>query len=109
MEPWSIEFAGRIDEHTIHSTALEGNALGDPADRPLWVYTPPGYDEEPGRRYPSIYAIQGLTGQIDMWRNRPAFRRNFTSSPTRSSRPAARRPASLSMSTAGPRWAAASF
>ena len=45
--------------------------------RPLWVYVPPGYDDEPDRRYPSIYAIQGLTGQLDMWRNRTAFRRNF--------------------------------
>jgi len=77
MEPWGIDWAGRIDEHTIHSTALEGNALGDPADRPLWVYTPPGYDDDPDRRYPSIYAIQGLTGQLDMWRNRSAFRQNY--------------------------------
>jgi S-formylglutathione hydrolase FrmB len=77
MEPWSIEFAGRIDQHTIHSAALEGNALGDPADRPLWVYTPPGYDGDPNRRYPTIYAIQGLTGQLDMWRNRAPFRRNY--------------------------------
>ncbi len=38
---------------------------------------PPGYDEDTDRRYPSIYVIQGLTGQIDMWRNRSAFRRNF--------------------------------
>jgi hypothetical protein len=45
--------------------------------RPLWVYVPPGYDEDTDRRYPSIYVIQGLTGQIDMWRNRSAFRRNF--------------------------------
>jgi len=77
MEPWSIEFAGRIEDHTIHGKSLEGNALGDPADRPLWVYVPPGYDDDPGRRYPSIYAIQGLTGQLDMWRNRSAFRLNY--------------------------------
>ena len=76
MEPWSIEFTGRIDEHTIHGTSLEGNPLGDPADRPLWVYTPPGYDDEPDRRYPTVFAIQGLTGQLDMWRNRSAFRPN---------------------------------
>jgi len=56
---------------------LKGNRLNDPASRPLWVYLPPGYDAEPGRCYPSVYVIQGLTGQIDMWRNRSAFRRNF--------------------------------
>ncbi len=48
-----------------------------PYKRPLWVYLPPGYDDEPERRYPTIYQIQGLTGQLDMWRNRSAFRKNF--------------------------------
>jgi S-formylglutathione hydrolase FrmB len=55
------------------SDALRGNPLGDPHERPLWVYVPPGYEEEPERRYPSIYVIQGYTGQLDMWRNRSAF------------------------------------
>ena len=76
MEPWSIEFAGRLDEHELDSDVLADNPLGDPHVRPLWVYVPPGYDEEPGRRYPSIYLIQGLTGQLDAWRNRNAFRKN---------------------------------
>ncbi|HLZ61512.1 MAG TPA: alpha/beta hydrolase-fold protein [Ktedonosporobacter sp.] len=43
----------------------------------MWVYVPPGYDQEPERRYPSVYMIQGLTGQLDMWRNRAPFRKNF--------------------------------
>ena len=77
MRPWSSEPAGRFDEQLFESDALRGNALGDPHERPLWVYVPPGYDEEPERRYPSVYVIQGLTGQIDSWRNRAAFRRNF--------------------------------
>jgi S-formylglutathione hydrolase FrmB len=77
MEPWSRAFAGRIDEHEIQSQALRGNALGDPSDRPLWVYTPPGYDDEPERRYACVYVIQGLTGQLDMWRNREPFRPNY--------------------------------
>jgi hypothetical protein len=75
--PWDREWAGRLDRLTIGSAVLAGNVLGDPAERPLWVYTPPGYDADPDRRYPSIYLIQGLTGQLDMWRNRSAFRRNF--------------------------------
>ena len=77
MEPWSHDFAGRFEEHAFESEALRGNPLGDPHVRPLWVYLPPGYDEEPERRYPSVYAIQGLTGQVDMWRNRSAFRKNY--------------------------------
>jgi S-formylglutathione hydrolase FrmB len=73
MEPWSRAFAGRIEEQVIESQALVGNPLGDPHRRPIYVYLPPGYDEEPERRYPTIYVIQGLTGQLDMWRNRRAF------------------------------------
>jgi S-formylglutathione hydrolase FrmB len=77
VEPWSYELAGRTEEHAFESEVLKDNALGDPHVRPLWVYLPPGYDDEPDRRYPSVYAIQGLTGQLDMWRNRTAFRKNF--------------------------------
>ncbi|TMK86555.1 MAG: enterochelin esterase [Actinobacteria bacterium] len=77
MQPWSFEPRGRFDEVELDSTVLRGNPLGDPHRRPLWVYVPPGYDDEADRRYPSIYVIQGLTGQPDMWRNRAAFRRNF--------------------------------
>jgi hypothetical protein len=77
VQPWSYELSGRLDEHAFESTVLKDNPLGDPHVRPLWVYLPPGYDDEPGRRFPSIYVIQGLTGQLDMWRNRTAFRKNF--------------------------------
>jgi S-formylglutathione hydrolase FrmB len=77
MLPWSIELRGRFEEHTFESAALRDNLLGDPYQRPLWVYLPPGYGDEPTRRYPTVYQIQGLTGQLDMWRNRPAFRKNF--------------------------------
>jgi S-formylglutathione hydrolase FrmB len=77
MLPWSADLAGRLDEHVITSELLRGNPLGDPRDRPLWVYVPPGYDAEPGRRYPAVYVIQGHTGQVTMWRNRMAFRQPF--------------------------------
>jgi Putative esterase len=77
VEPWSHRFAGHFDEHAFESSVLRDNPLGDPHVRPLWVYLPPGYDDEPDRRYPSIYVIQGLTGQLDMWRNRSAFRKTF--------------------------------
>src|SRR5712691_4077536 len=73
MQPWSRDLLGRLDEHVLESEALRGNRLGDPHRRPLWVYTPPGAGAE---ALPSIYLIQGHTGQIDMWRNRAAFRPN---------------------------------
>jgi S-formylglutathione hydrolase FrmB len=37
------------------------------------VYLPPGYDGSATASYPSIYLIQGLTGQLDMWLGRNAF------------------------------------
>jgi hypothetical protein len=77
MLPWSTDLAGRLDEHIFQSTVLRGNPLGDPAERPLWVYTPPGYDDEPERRYPSVYVIQGYTGHVTMWRNRQGYRQPF--------------------------------
>jgi S-formylglutathione hydrolase FrmB len=73
MEPWARELRGRLDEHVLESEALRGNPLGDPASRPLWIYTPPGAD---GAELPALYLIQGHTGQLDMWRNRSAFRPN---------------------------------
>ncbi len=77
MQPWIGDLAGRIDEHVISSELLRDNPLGDPTDRPLWVYAPPGYDDEPDRRYPSVYVIQGYTGHLSMWRNRTPYRRPF--------------------------------
>lgn len=77
MLPWSADTVGRVDELTIDSAALTGNPLGVPHERPLWVYLPPGYDDEPDRRYASVYVIQGYTGHLSMRRNRTAFRQPF--------------------------------
>jgi S-formylglutathione hydrolase FrmB len=77
MHPWSVTPAGRFEEVVFESELLKNNPLGDPYQRPLWIYLPPGYDDEPDRRYPSVYMIQGFTGQLDMWRNRVPFRKNF--------------------------------
>ena len=74
MQPWSRELVGRFDEHELESLALRGNPLNDPHLRPLWVYSPPAYLSGPERRFPALYLLQGHTGQIDMWRNRSAFR-----------------------------------
>jgi S-formylglutathione hydrolase FrmB len=75
--PWSADLAGRIDERVISSELLRGNPLGDPHERPLLVYLPPGYDDDPKRRYPVVYVIQGYTGNVAMWRNRSAYRLPF--------------------------------
>lgn len=75
--PWERELAGRIDRRVISSEVLRDNPLGDPADRPLLVYTPPGYDTDGERRYPSIYVIQGYAGHVTMWPNRTPYRLPF--------------------------------
>jgi len=71
--PWHPELAGRVEERRIESALLTGNVLGDPTSRPLLVYLPPGYDDEPDRRYPSVYVLQGYTGFVTSWANRQAF------------------------------------
>ena len=77
MLPWSGELAG-LDEHVITSELLRDNPPGDPHERPLWVYLPPGYDAGQDRRYPVVYVIQGFTGHVAMWRNRNPYRQPFT-------------------------------
>ncbi|MGH8970098.1 MAG: alpha/beta hydrolase [Actinomycetes bacterium] len=76
MLPWKGDLAGRLDQTTITSELLRGNPLGDPYERPLWVYLPPGYDESEAR-YPAVYVIQGYTGHVGMWANRTAYRQPF--------------------------------
>ena len=72
MPLWPPDFAGRMNEHTIDSTLLRDNPLGDPHERPLWVYTPPGYDEDHDRRYPVVYLLLGFGGTLPAWSNHPA-------------------------------------
>jgi len=63
-------------ELTIESAALQGNPLGDPASRPLFVWTPAGY-ESSSRRYPSVYLLHGMTGQVRAWFNVSPFAPNL--------------------------------
>jgi len=76
MTTWDIRLAGRLDRTTITSELLRGNPLGDPHDRPLWIYTPPGYDDS-DERYPSIYVLQGYGAQVEMWANRQPFQPTY--------------------------------
>ena len=75
--PYSAELTGRIDDNVVVSELLRDNPLGDPFERPLQVYVPPGYDDDPGRGYPSVYVLQGYTGMLPMWHSRSAFRLTF--------------------------------
>ncbi len=77
VNPWPVELSGQLVTTTFTSTVLADNPLGDPATRPLSVYLPPGYDDQPDRRYPTIYMLQGYTGALPMWSNRTAYRTTF--------------------------------
>jgi enterochelin esterase family protein len=55
---------GEIAVVRVMSPALAGNPLGDPAERELAVYTPPGYDPHGSRRYPVLYCLHGYAGDV---------------------------------------------
>lgn len=71
--PWARPLAGELDQLVVQSELLAENPLGDPARRPLYVYSSPGVGRTPSVRVPSVYVIQGFTGQLDMWLSRSAF------------------------------------
>jgi enterochelin esterase-like enzyme len=75
--PWDRPLAGSLDRLVVESDVLANNPLGDPARRPLYVYLPPDVDRGHDRALPSIYVIQGFTGQLDMWLGRSAFEPNY--------------------------------
>ncbi len=51
---------GTVVVHRLASDVLRGNPLGDPTERDLYVYLPPGYDES--RTYPTLLGVVGFTG-----------------------------------------------
>ena len=71
--PWERPMHGTLDRLVVESGVLADNPLGDPARRPLHVYLPPGVERDHPRPLPTVYVIQGYTGQLDMWTNRDPF------------------------------------
>lgn len=59
-----LRLHGDLRVDFITSPALQGNALGDPAQRPVAVYLPPHYDPQDSRRYPALYCLHGYTGDV---------------------------------------------
>ncbi|HUP21124.1 MAG TPA: penicillin acylase family protein, partial [Gemmatimonadota bacterium] len=59
--------AGRVVADTVPAPALAGNLLGDAAEQPAYVYLPPGYDEEPDRRYATVYLLHGILDSPSVW------------------------------------------
>jgi poly(3-hydroxybutyrate) depolymerase len=72
----TIRERGDIDLMTVESTALQGNALGDPDIRQVPVYLPPGYSTSQ-ERYPLLLALTGFTGSGRMMLNAAAWSESF--------------------------------
>lgn len=72
--PWSRPLKGVLDELVVESELLDGNPLGDSARRPLYVYRSPGLaGGEVSGPVPSVYLLQGYSGQLDAWLARSPF------------------------------------
>jgi S-formylglutathione hydrolase FrmB len=67
-----FELAGAFRRERLTSSALRDNPLGDPNERSLFVYTPPGY-EDTDRRYPTIYFLHGYLSRVDGFWNWVGF------------------------------------
>ncbi len=71
--PWERTLQGVLDKLVIASEALRDNPLGDPARRPLYVYRSPGVVAGTAVDVPAVYVLQGFSGQLDMWLDRPGL------------------------------------
>ncbi len=67
MAQSALAAEGRLVSSTVHSRALEGNLLGDAADRSVIVYLPPSYDGTPTKRYPVVYLLHGNIHRNTVW------------------------------------------
>ena len=72
-----MRLAGRVDTPYLESQLLQNNLPGDPTERMLPVYLPPGYDTEPDRRYPVIYVLSGHGGSGPLMLNTTAWGESF--------------------------------
>lgn len=72
VTPYGARLAGRLEQVELESPALLGNRLGDPSRRPLFVYLPPGYDDDPARCFPVVYVLQGYAASVSSWLHAPS-------------------------------------
>ncbi|MCK6445045.1 MAG: esterase family protein [Planctomycetes bacterium] len=54
-------FAGRVELRTFASACLAANRVGDPHEREVPVYLPPGWDS--GAKWPVLFVLAGFTGR----------------------------------------------
>jgi len=61
--PWEIHDVphGAVTINWQQSTVLNGET------RQVWVYTPPGYEQDPNRQYPVLYLLHGTNDTAAGW------------------------------------------
>ncbi len=64
--PVGAQEEGRVVETTVASRVL-ANRLGDPLERRVLVYLPPGYDRAHGARYPVVYLLHAFGADPRTW------------------------------------------
>ncbi len=72
---------GRFERVKVHGKFLEGNLEGDPPDRDVSIYLPPGYDAHRDQRYPVVYLLHGYGNSDEGWYG-PGTKSGFQSAGT---------------------------
>ena len=55
----------KVPHGKVSYTWYKSNAVG--FDRPVCIYTPPGYDPADSKKYPVLYLIHGMTDTYETW------------------------------------------
>src|SRR5688572_32813987 len=63
--PAEAQEKARLNWVAVQSPAIEGNLEGNSAERKVLVVTPPGYDENPNKRYPVVYYLHGYWAPLE--------------------------------------------
>jgi len=58
---------GTKERIKVYSEAIEGNLIGDSAERDVTVYLPPSYQSNPDSRFPVLYMLHGFTDTDSQW------------------------------------------
>ena len=61
------DLKGKLDRIQVHGKSLEGNLEGDAVDREVFVYLPPSYARDTGKRYPVVYMLHGYGLHAEQW------------------------------------------
>ncbi len=64
--PATAQESARVEQLTFEAPSLAGNLEGNSTTRKVVVVTPPGYDENPDRRYPVVYFLHGYWMPVEV-------------------------------------------